>query len=109
MEFVHAKMGLLTTGGATRLKQLIGRNRTLDLLHTCHNITANQAVTLGICDKIIDKNSPDVLEETVIWLESMIRHDISVIKSIKQVLTQDEEDKFANERTLFAPLWAAKL
>ena len=109
MEFVHAKMGLLTTGGATRLKQLMGRNRTLDILHTCQNINANHALRLGICDKIIDKNSPDALQETVIWLESMIEHDISVIKSIKQVLTQDEEDRFVNERTLFAPLWAAKL
>ena len=96
-------MVLLTTGGATRLKQLMGRKRTFDILRTCQN-------RLGICDKIIDKTSPGgALEETVIWLESMIGHDISVINSIKQVLTHDEEDKFANERTLFAPLWAAKL
>ena len=49
---------------------------------------------LGICDKIIDKTSPGgALEETVIWLESMIGHDISVINSIKQVLTHDAMKK----------------
>ena len=106
LKFVHANMGLIPTGGATRLSQIMGRNKALEILLSCKTVTAEEAVNLGICDKVIS-GGHDPLEQTLLWFESLIKHDSSVINSMKQSVTNyRNEDDFAKERSLFANLWA---
>ena len=88
------------------MKELVGRSKALELLLSCRTINTDEAVTLGLCDKVIhdDQNK---LDHTIEWLESLIKHDVSVISAMKKAVTSDKnEEDFEKERQLFAPLWA---
>ena len=111
LTFVQAKMGLIPGwGGATRLRNLVGnRAKALEILLSCQTITSTEAMNLGLCDKIIsDGNNPEhKLEQSLNWLEFLIKHDPKVISAMKQAVTNDnDEELFENERKLFGPLWA---
>ena len=111
LTFVQAKMGLIPGwGGATRLRNLVGnRAKALEILLSCRTITSTEAMNLGLCDKIIsDGNNPEhKLEQSLNWLEFLIKHDPKVISAMKQAVTNDnDEELFENERKLFGPLWA---
>ena len=107
LSFVQARMGLIPGwGGATRLKQLVGRAKALELLLSCRTVNANEAMDLGLCDKVIS-DGEDKLEQACEWLETLIKHDPAVISAMKKAVTNDyDENDFYKERTLFAPLWA---
>ena len=86
--------------------EIIGRDKALEILLSCKTVTAEEAVNLGICDKVVS-GGHDPLEQTLMWFESLPKHDSSVINSMKQSVTNyRNEDDFAKERSLFANLWA---
>lgn len=104
LTFIHAKLGLMTMGGASRLKDFVGRPKTLEILQSCQTISANEALELGLCDKIV--KDEDALNETITWLEDLSKPEISVIDSIKKSLTNDSiEQDLTNERKIFASIW----
>ena len=101
-------MGLMTGwAGGTRLYNLLGsRSKALEILLSCRTINSEEAMKLGLCDKIVPDNE-NLLQETINWLENMIQHDSEVINSIKKCVTDENCEKmFENERKLFAPLWS---
>ena len=106
LNFVQARMGLIPGwGGATRLKNLTGsRSKTLEILLSCRKIDSKEALSLGLCDKVIPDDK-DLLEESINWLEKLTIHDSTVISAIKKSVTKVDLDDLENERKLFAPLW----
>ena len=97
-------MGLMTMGGASRLKDFVGRPKTFEILKSCQTITANEALELGLCGKIV--KDEDALNETLNWFEHLSKPEISVIDSIKKSLTNDSlEQDLTKERRLFASIW----
>ena len=101
-------MGLMTGwAGGTRLYQLLGsRSKALEILLSCRTINSDEAMKLGLCDKIVP-NDQDLLKETISWLENLIQHDQLVISSIKKSVTNENHEKmFEDEKKLFAPLWS---
>ena len=108
LSFVQARMGLMTGwAGGTRLYNLLGsRSKSLEILLSCRTINSDEALKLGLCDKIVPDDQ-DLLQETMKWLGKLIQHDPLVISSIKKSVTNPEVEKmFENERKLFAPLWS---
>ena len=104
LTFIHAKLGLMTMGGASRLKDFVGRPKTLEILKSCQTISANEALELGLCDKIV--KDEDALNETITWLENVSKPEISVIDSIKKSVTNESlEQDLTKERELFASIW----
>ena len=101
-------MGLMTGwAGATRLYNLLGsRSKSLEILLSCRTISSEEAMKLGLCDKVFPDNQ-NLLQETINWLENLIQHDPAVISAIKKSVTnENNENMFENERKLFAPLWS---
>lgn len=100
LSFVQAKMGVIPGwGGGTRLKNLVGPSKALEILLSCRTLSSNEHQ--GLCDQIVSDDK--CLEETQIWLEKLVQHDRSVLQSLKQTL--NSEASFELERNQFAPLW----
>ncbi len=106
ISFVQARMGV-TPGwsGATRLKTLLGKPKALEILLSCRTIGADEALKLGLCDKVVDD-----FDSMLSWLKELTGHDISVIKAIKSSVsyesaTNSMQRSYLNERQNFAPLW----
>ena len=99
-------MGLIPGwGGATRLKNIVGRNRALEILLSCRTIECTEALNIGLCDKIIGE-SQHPLNTTIKWLDKLSDHDFSVLSAIKRSVTEIDKNALENERKLFAPLWS---
>ena len=107
LSFVQARMGLMPGwGGATRLKNLVGRSKSLEILLSCKTLNAVEATKLGLCDKTLP-DSCDLLQETLDWMNDLTQHDVSVIGAIKKSVSSNyDEHSLEQERRLFAPLWA---
>ena len=100
LSFVQAKMGVIPGwGGATRLKNLVGQSKALEILLSCRTLSSNEHQ--GLCDQVVSDDK--CLEETQIWLEKLVQHDQSVLTALKQTL--NSEASFELERNQFAPLW----
>ena len=101
LSFVQAKMGVIPGwGGATRLKNLVGPSKALEILLSCRTLNCDDASSIGLCDQIVpDENS---LSETSAWLEKLVQHDQSVLNALKVSLNSNS---FEVERNQFAPLW----
>ena len=101
LSFVEAKMGVITgLGGATRLKNLVGHSKALEILLSCRSLNSDDALSIGLCDQIVpDENS---LSETLAWLEKLVQHDNRVLCALKTSLNSNS---FEIERNQFAPLW----
>ena len=104
LTFIHAKMGLMTMGGASRLKNFVERPKTLEILNSCQTIGSHEALKLGLCDKLV--KDEDAINETMDWLEILSRPSTSVIDSMKKSLFNDSlEQDLTKERKLFASIW----
>jgi len=107
--FVQGKMGVVTGwGGGSRLVHLVGRQKALDLLLTSKQLSAIDAVDMGIANEII-KESSEPLEETRNWLLSRLNHTTEIVHALKQIVatasTAPIEASLKNERSIFAMLW----
>jgi ethylmalonyl-CoA/methylmalonyl-CoA decarboxylase len=59
--FVHATIGASPGwGGATRLLNIVGRNKALHLLCSAQRLTPLQAVEFGLCDHIFELSDEDI-------------------------------------------------
>ena len=101
LSFVQARMGVIPGwGGATRLQNLVGKSKSLEILLSCKTLNSEKATSLGLCDQIV--SDEDCLSETQTWLENLVQHDPEVLHAMKRSVY---EQNFETERKLFAPLW----
>ena len=109
--FVQGKMGVVTGwGGGTRLVQLLGQHRALDLLLTSRQVAASEAVNMGIANAITQSTGlNEAIEETKDWLKVKLTHAPQIIHALKHLVATARavpyEDSLMNERQVFAMLW----
>ena len=112
--FVQGKMGVVTGwGGGSRLVQLVGQQKALDLLLTAHQVSATEAVELGISNGItVSEGHPEALQETAGWLKLRLNHAPQVIHAFKHIVATARavpyENSLENERQVFAMLWGGE-
>ncbi|XP_060518416.1 ethylmalonyl-CoA decarboxylase-like [Cylas formicarius] len=83
--FVQGHMGITTAwGGATRLVQLVGEKRALDLLLSSKILDAQACVEGGLVKKIV--SSSGGLNETLLWTKERIKHHRSVVRAYKSII-----------------------
>ncbi|CAF0740146.1 unnamed protein product [Didymodactylos carnosus] len=110
IQFVQGRMGLSPGwSGGLRLKQIIGSKNTLDLLLTSKQIKAKEALEMKLIDHIFEDDK-EVIEQAVNWLKTKIIFDVSVVRTMKKLMMNiDEETKqLENEKKLFLSLWGGK-
>jgi enoyl-CoA hydratase len=101
----EVKLGLIPGyGGTQRLARLVGRGRALDMLISGRNVSAEEAVTIGLATTVCDQGD---LEETV---TSLLRTILAngpfavglCIEAVNHGLTMSFEDACRLEANLFA-------
>ena len=109
--FVQGRMGVITGwGGGTRLVQLVGHRRALDLLATSRQVPAQEALSMGLADAFLQSSdSTDAMQQARQWLQSRLKFAPQVIHAMKHMVATARavpyESSLENERRLFAPLW----
>jgi len=119
--FVHGRMGLAPGwGGATRLVNLVGYRKALELLITGRKVKTsslkgddNDGMAIGFFDAVLPGIDPT--EECVAWVQGLCgeeRIHRDVLKAMKQmcVAARDCEVGVAleEEQRLFGPLWGGE-
>lgn len=103
--FVHRKMGI-TTGwsGGTRLVGLIGRRNALELLLTCDQLSADQAVEIGLVDHILDENVNEkiLLDQAKEYLAMRTCGSVRTLRAIKRMV--DKACELNEQKSLDAEL-----
>lgn len=109
--FVQGKMGVVTGwGGGTRLVQLLGPHRALELLLTSRQMSASEAVSVGLANEVIQSTEvSEALETTKKWLQLKLSHAPEIIHALKQIVATARavpyNESLKNEREVFAMLW----
>lgn len=81
----HASFGI-TSMRASRLIELIGLQRSKELLFTCRRIGAQEALAIGLVCKIVP---PEQLESEARALAATINgHDQTAVRAMKQVINE---------------------
>jgi len=117
--FVHGRMGLAPGwGGATRLVNLVGYRKALDLLITgrkvkacCNGPNDEDGVAIGYFDAVLPGLDP--IEECSAWVSARCEHTHrDVLRVMKQmcVAARDCEvgEAMEKEQRLFWPLWGGE-
>lgn len=109
--FVQGRMGVVTGwGGGTRLVQLLGQHRALELLLTSRQVAASEALAFGLANDIIKSvELSEAVEETKRWLQLKLNHAPQIVHALKQIVATARavpyEESLQNERQVFAILW----
>lgn len=108
LSFRHAKMGLSPAwGGVTRLIERVGAAAASRLLLTAERITAEQALSLGLVNTVVE---PGEARAHALALVSGIadnpRTSVSAIKrAIREVREAMRGEALSREQRVFASLW----
>jgi ethylmalonyl-CoA/methylmalonyl-CoA decarboxylase len=85
--YVHCRVGIVAAwGGGSRLVQLIGPSRAVELMSSGRLVGANEALNFGLINSIIDDTNLDdkqVFEEAKKYLKSHLTGANSTIVAIK--------------------------
>lgn len=109
--FVQGKMGVVTGwGGGTRLVQLLGPHRALELLLTSRQMSASEAMSVGLANEVIQSTEvSEALETTKKWLQLKLSHAPEIVHALKQIVATARavpyNESLKNEREVFAMLW----
>ena len=114
LAFVQSQMGVTTGfGGGKPLVDLIGSREALKLLIGCERVDPQRALSLGLCDAIIEDEENAVEEAEKFMLKLVHKLEPEVIHAAKSIVlnairSQDIKTAYFNERTYFAPLWGGE-
>ena len=107
--FVQSRMGVITGwGGGSRLCDLVGPKKALEILMTCQKIGAKEATDLGLCDHILEESETDPLPQVKDWLLTFLGDkDPSVVRAISNMSKSSGNfhERLDQEREQFYPLW----
>jgi len=109
--FRQINMGIMTSwGGGKRLVRTIGRSKALMLMLTGDIISAEEALRLGLVDRVVERN--EVLTEAKGVAKRISKNAPLSIRSIKRLVNSciDMTSRDANllETELFSILWGSE-
>lgn len=95
----EVKLGLIPgAGGTQRLPQLVGRGRALDIMLTARQIRAEEALTIGLVDRLADV---DVLKAAVELASELVTASLpaqlAVVRTVDAAFEMPLEQGFAYE------------
>jgi enoyl-CoA hydratase len=98
-------LGIIPGGGGTqRLARLIGPSRAKDLIFTGRRVDADEALTLGLVNEVVD--SSDVLKRAMERANLFASGPLTAIKAAKRAIDKGGEQLLASglvmEQELFA-------
>ncbi|MEV6104717.1 enoyl-CoA hydratase-related protein [Streptomyces sp. NPDC051940] len=104
-------LGLIPgAGGTQRLSRLIGPSKAKDLIFTGRMVTAAEALTLGLVDRVVP--DADVYTEARAWAARLAQGPAIALRAAKECvdagLETDLDSGLALERTWFASLFATE-
>lgn len=106
MRFVQARMGLSPGwGGGRRLAQLVGRTQALRLLGSCKPVSADEALQIGLADKVAPTGAH---EAGVQFLEGFRSQPYpAALAAAKRIVsTASDSGDSETEKQAFLSLWA---
>lgn len=113
--FVHIKLGVTSGwGGGSRLVQILGPCKALDVMMSGRLIKANEALDLGLVQHVIsdyDRNDVNnsVLTKCKEWLNRYTKHNTETMRAIKGIVNAARwlpiEEALKKEVDFFASVW----
>jgi ethylmalonyl-CoA/methylmalonyl-CoA decarboxylase len=125
VRFVHSKMGVVSGwGGASRVlsKLKLSSKQTLDLLVASKVLSAENAISAGYADVVLDSDSDDAVEQglvdvlspyifdkDIVVSDTPTRRSVSSIRGFKHILVAQRMPQWNSilpiERDIFCQLW----
>ncbi|WP_255952055.1 enoyl-CoA hydratase/isomerase family protein [Streptomyces odontomachi] len=104
-------LGLIPgAGGTQRLARLIGPSRAKDLIFTGRQVSADEALTLGLVDRVVP--AAEVYEQAHAWAARLAKGPALALRAAKEAvdtgLDAGIDTGLAVERTWFAGLFATE-
>ncbi len=97
-------------GGTQRLARLVGPSRAKDLIFTGRFVKADEALTIGLVDKVVP--AEEVYSEAVTWASQFARGASYALRAAKEVIDRglevDLDTGLELERQQFAALFATR-
>lgn len=112
--FVHIRMGITAGwGGGSRLVQLIGPTKALDMMATGKRLSAEQALEIGLISDVLtgcdENDTNDVINRTREWLKPYISGAREPLRAIKNIVTAAKqlpiEEALVKELEIFSSVW----
>lgn len=99
-------MGIVPAwGGTSRLVQIIGRRKALDLILTGSLLNSNEAFEVGLIDGIVDN-----FDAAMEWILNKVKYNHIIVRATKASVvnaSQISDEVLDVERRIFAPLWGS--
>jgi len=84
--FVHIRIGIIAAwGGGSRLTQLIGPQKALDMMTTGRTINSEEALKMGLVDGVIE-NSGHAINESKDWLKNYTKYSAETVRAAKGIV-----------------------
>ncbi|XP_047135026.1 ethylmalonyl-CoA decarboxylase [Hydra vulgaris] len=114
--FVQTRLSITTGfGGTTRLVNIIGKKNALRLLMSGCLVTAEEAIQIGLADKIVCDDK-DALESCIKWLlneQNLAKIDSQLLQNLKMSVmyaaSNSYEESYEFERKIFKKFWMGKM
>lgn len=106
----QARIGVMTGwGGGARLLRLVGHARAMELLATCRDVGAREALAMGLANAVVPRGAG--LEEGLRFASEIAKGAPLAIRTIKEFLLEaggiSTPEGIGLEAKLFGPLWAS--
>ena len=103
----EVKLGILPGyGGTVRLPRLVGRGRALDILLTARMVEAEEALRIGLCDRVVEPDA--VLAEAEALLRGILAMGPQAVRQVIEAVdagfAAGVDDALAGEATRFGLL-----
>ena len=107
--FVQASLGVSTGwGGGSRLVQLLGRTKALEILAEAKALSTQQSLAYGLADHVVSE-SGEVIEQTMDWLKPKINGPADIVHAVKGTVLAgcalDMKEAMNLERKQFVTVW----
>lgn len=112
--FVHIKLAITAGwGGGSRLVQLIGASRALQLMASGERLSAQDALGCGLINGILDdailQDPDDVLSKARLWLDPYIQGPTETLRAVKAIVDSARrlplDEALQQELEIFSTTW----
>ena len=85
MGFVHIRIGIVSAwGGGSRLSQLIGSQKALDLMLSGRIVDSSEAQQMGLADGVVTEEGAE--SEALDWLNKYTKHSVETVRAVKRIV-----------------------
>lgn len=116
--FVHVKIAITAGwGGGSRLVQLLGPSKALQLMTSGVRLSATEALKCGfingILDNCIESDPDDVLVKARQWLDPHIEADTAALRACKEIVNAAKwlplQEALRRELDFFSKVWGGEI